>query len=262
MAIHIEIFRSPEAAQQAFDALRAEGFALDQLTVLAPSATSTEIPPGSPVETDAPGAHGVNTGEVAGSIMGWAGGVASAAVTLFVLPAVGPIAVVGTLALASVLGATVGGAAGYAVQHAATQPFPHDHAFVYEDALRRGRWLLIVQAADEHQLKTTLRILDFTDTESFDNARETWWRFLRTTEAQEAKASSQEFTNIEPLYREGFEAALAPDLRGHSHAEAFSTLQERYPESYNAEPFIQGYQRGQVYFAALLERYYEKQPSK
>src|SRR5215831_6331755 len=138
MARHISIFRSPDAAFAAFDALRTEGYTEDQLTLLAPSASSGELPPGPPSsEPPPPGACGVKTGDVAGSILGWAGGMAGAAATLAFLPAVGPIAMVGTVMLSSIFGATIGGVVGRAVQQSAAPEFPHDYAFIYEDALRR-----------------------------------------------------------------------------------------------------------------------------
>ena len=261
MAIHIQIYRSPDVAQDAFGALQAEGLTVDQLTLLTPHSSNAELPPGSSLEPSTPrGACGVKAGDVAGSIIGWAGGVAGAAVTLIFFPAVGPIAAVGTLALASVFGAAVGGVAGHAVQHAAPHPHPHNYAFVYEDALRRGRWLLIVHTPEEQQLKAALSVLDRFEAESFTEAREAWWRNLRESEMQSYEASPDEFARVEPVYREGFEAALAPDLRGRSYTEAFSTLQKRYPDIHDKETFAHGYQRGQTYFAALLERYQEQLP--
>jgi hypothetical protein len=160
----------------------------------------------------------------------------------------------------SIFGATVGGVVGRVVQHAAAPVSPHDHAFVYEDALRRGRWLLIVQTPDTEQMKAVLRVFDRFETESFDNARESWWRNLREIEMRDYETTNHGFARSETVYRKGFEAALAADLRGHSYAEAFSTLQERYPDAYDAEPFARGYQRGQAYFKALLERYQENLP--
>ncbi|MGE0683601.1 MAG: hypothetical protein AB7P69_22225 [Candidatus Binatia bacterium] len=260
MTIHISIFCSPDAVQAAFDALRREGFTTDQLTLLTPQTSSAELPPGSSVETSPPGACGVKAGDVAGSILGWAGSVAGTAVTLVFISAVGPIAAIGALALASILGATVGGVVGHVAQQAVASSLPHDYAFVYEDALRRGRWLLIVQAPDEHQMKIAFRVLDHSETESFDEAREAWWRNLRESEMQSYKAPPHEFTQVEPIYRKGFEAALAADLRGHSYTEALPTLQDRYPNTYDAESFAQGYQRGQAYFEALLARYQERLP--
>lgn len=260
MTIYISIFRSPDTAQEAFNALRMEGFTAEQLTLLGPQTSSAKLPPGSSVETSPPGACGVKTGDVAGSILGWAGGVAGAAVTLAFIPAVGPIAAVGALALASMLGATVGGVVGHVTQQAAASALPHDYAFVYEDALRRGRWLLMVQAPDEHEMKAAQRVLDRFATESLDDEREAWWRNLRESEMQTHEAPTHEFIRIETMYRKGFEAALAADLRGHSYTEALPVLQERYPDTYDAEPFAQGYQRGQAYFEALLKRYQEKLP--
>lgn len=260
MAIYIRIYRSPDVAQEAFDALQREGFTDEQLTILAPQASSAELPPGSSDDTSPPGACGVKTGDVAGSILGWAGGVAGAAVTLMVIPAVGPIIAVGTLALASMLGATVGGVVGHVTQQAAAPALPHDYAFVYEDALRRGRWLLIIHSPDEHQIKAALPLLDRLDTESFEDAREMWWRQLRENELQHYEGSSDEFIQTEAVYRKGFEAALAADIRGHSYTEVLPTLQKRYPDTYETEPFAQGYQRGHTYFTALLERYQEKVP--
>jgi len=59
----------------------------------------------------------------------------------------------------------------------------------------------------------------------------------------------------EPLYRQGFEAALQPATAGKSYAEALEFLQTRYPDGYREEAFRRGYARGQTYYKGLRGTY-------
>ena len=55
----------------------------------------------------------------------------------------------------------------------------------------------------------------------------------------------------EQLFRRGFEAALAPDLRGKPLQDAANLLQERFPRVYKEEAFERGYLRAQNYYLTL-----------
>ena len=69
--------------------------------------------------------------------------------SLFV-PGVGPVIALGLAytALSSIVGAAVGAAAGETLEQSFDTGLPQDELFVYEDALRKGRIVIIVLAED------------------------------------------------------------------------------------------------------------------
>ena len=92
--------------------------------------------------------------------------------------------VLGTVAtaLAALAGRLGGIEVGSVVEHALTTGVPKDEMFVYEDALRKGRTVLIVLAEDYAQAQQAHRLLQQAGAESIDAARDRWWIGLRSAE--------------------------------------------------------------------------------
>src|SRR5437867_13198078 len=61
---------------------------------------------------------------------------------------------------------------------------PKDELFVYEDALRQRRTVLIALAHNERQAAEARTVLAESGAESVDAAREKWWLGLRDAEAE------------------------------------------------------------------------------
>ena len=131
---------------------------------------------------------------------------------------------------------------------------PKDELFIYEDALRQGRSVLIVLTEDSTQADHVREVLASAGAESLDAARDHWWLGMRDAEAEVYTAEGLDFTTDEPLYRKGFEAALRPEADGKSYSEALEFLQTRFPEEYREEAFRRGYVRGRAYFEGLKAR--------
>ena len=252
------IFNSRADAERAITNLRSLGIPDDRLNLLAPGETPREIEDEVPTtETEQPGMGQALGGTVGGAI-GVAGGMhlGTALASLFV-PGVGPIFAAGLIAAAllGAGGAAAGIAAGEALEDAVAPELPHDELFVYEDALRKGRSVVIAVAETDEQAAAALNALYEAGAESLDAARENWWVGLRDAEEEEYTRLGRDFKTDEAHYRRGFEAALHPRVRGKSYDESADYLRERHAELYTGDAFRYGYQRGQTYHQSLQEKY-------
>jgi hypothetical protein len=251
------IFRSRADAERAVENLRSAGIANDHLNLLTPGTTDQEIEASVPTtETEQPG-MGSALGGTVGGAMGAAGGLTiGAAAASLLVPGVGPVLAAGILgaALLGIGGAAAGAAAGGAMEDS-VEGLPHDELYVYEDALRQGRSVVLVMADDETQAETVRGVLTQAGAESIDAARDSWWVGLRDAEEEEYRNTGGDFKADEPIYRRGFEAAQHPQARGKSYEEAGARLRERYSDAYENDAFRRGYERGQNYQRGLREKY-------
>lgn len=252
------IFNSRSDAERAAANLQSAGFSADNISLLSPGMTDAEVDTVVPTtETEQPG-MGKAMGGAVGGALGAAGGatIGAAAASLFV-PGVGPILAAGILgaALLGAGGATIGAATGGAVEEEIAPELPHDELFVYEDALRQGKSVVIGTTDDETQTEAGRTVLTQSGAESIDAARESWWVGMRDAEAEEYTGQGKDFSADEPVYRRGFEAALHPRSRGKSYDESAETLRRRYADDYSHEAFRRGYERGQSYHQGLQEKY-------
>lgn len=252
------IFNSRANAERAVENLRAAGIAEDHISLLAPGATDEELNAAVPTtETEQPGT-GKALGGVVGTAIGAAGGMhLGAAIASLFIPGVGPVFAAGIIgaALLGAGGAATGMAAGGAVEGEIAQGLPHDELYVYEDALRRGRSVVIAFTEDEAQADAARGVLSQAGSESVDAARENWWIGLRDAEEEQYRQQGQDFKTDEPIYRRGFEAALHPHVRDKSYEAAAERLRERYSDVYTQDVFRRGYERGQSYQKSLREKY-------
>jgi len=119
-----------------------------------------------------------------GALLGGSVGFASGSVLLALVPGLGPVTAVGLLG-ASILaaaGATLGLTAGNKVERAMSDGIPEDEIFVYEDALRKGRSVVIALTDDSRSTAEIREILSRNRAESIDAARKQWWIGLRSAE--------------------------------------------------------------------------------
>src|SRR5204862_3866660 len=140
-----------------------------------------------------------------------------------------------------------GAAAGHALEDGIARGIPHDELFVYEDALRRGRSVVIAFAEDDAGAKQARAELSRAGAESVDAARDEWWIGLRDAEREHYTKRGGNFDIDEAKYRLGFEAAMRPECRGKSCDDAQTKLNENYGEDASGRPFRDGYDRGQHY---------------
>ncbi len=253
------VFGSQTDAQRALAQLRSLGLAEDRLTLLTPGGVDTHEPAVPAVSAEQPG-----MGKAMGALVGTAAGMSTGPLLVAALiPGVGPITAIGLLggALAAATGASVGAVAGEKLENAMTDGLPEDEIFVYEDALRKGRSVVIALASDDVEASVFRELLTAEGAESIDAAREQWWIGLRSAEQEHYSGHARKFGEDEKFYRLGFESALHARTRCKEYdqtlAEMDSKIEElerQHPGLDVAEPFRKGYERGRDYYQQLCDQ--------
>jgi hypothetical protein len=240
------MFASREAAARAIQDLRAIGVRDDAINVLAPGMTERQMAARVPTDEGEQPGTGAAIGAVAGGATGASLGVPiGAAIATSVIPGIGPIIAAGVIG-AALLGAA-GAAIGHKLEDTLSTGVPRDELPFYEDALRRGRIVLIVEAEDDDRAEAIRAALDGAGAESIDAAREAWWVGLRDEEARAYAERGGNFADDEPAYRQGFEAAMLPFVRGRGYDVVLVQLREIHPDVCQTDAFRCGFERGQHY---------------
>jgi hypothetical protein len=251
------IFNSRADAERAAEQLRTNGLTDKEISLLAPGTSERDINTTVPTtETEQPG-MGSALGGVVGGAMGAAGGATmGAAVASLLIPGVGPVIAAGLVgaALLGAGGAAVGATAGDALEDT-VEGLPHDELYVYEDALRKGRTVVIVSTSEETQSEAVRSVMEQAGAESIDAARDEWWVGLRGAEEEQYTGQGKDFKHDEQLYRRGFESALHSQARGKAYEERAEFLRQQYGEDCTSDAFKCGYDRGQSYQKDLQEKY-------
>jgi hypothetical protein len=144
-------------------------------------------------------------------------------------------------------GAATGAALGDIAEEGLDEGLPHDELFVYEDALRKGKSVVIALTDDDDVTDNVRQVFARLGAESIDAAREDWWLGLRDAEEKYCQTQGREFPGDEVSYRRGFEAALSSRFRGKSYEAASRDLEGLFSEAGTDEAFRHGYQRGLEY---------------
>ncbi len=246
----VGIFNSFADAQRASAILRSLGIPDNHIAVLSPQTSASDVESNIPTtDTEQPGV-GTALGGTVGAALGVAGGLeAGVAAASLLVPGVGPVLALGILGatILGVAGGAAGAVAGKAMEQGIAEGVPRDELFVYEDALRRGRSVVIAFADDAELAGQARTELHRAGAESIDAARDEWWIGLRGAEREHYTNEGGNFDTDEAKYRLGFEAAMRPDCRGKSCADMQPKLNERYGEDAAGEPFRAGFNRGQHY---------------
>jgi hypothetical protein len=242
----VGVFANNSHAQDAVESLREKR--IGKVTLLAPGEPKQAIEEAVPTEDmEQPGIGPAIGGAIGGAIGIASGMELGVAAASFIIPGVGPVMVAGFLG-ASLLGAggvAAGVAAGHAFETSVADGLPRDELFLYEDALRQGRSVLIVWTEEQHGMAG--EIMKLAGAESLDAARERWWLGLRSAEEEHYRSKGRDFSTDEQCYRRGFEAALNADLRGKSYNAAFDELRARCGKECKETAFQLGYERGMIY---------------
>jgi hypothetical protein len=250
----VGIYTTRTEAERAIKQLESAGIPSACINLLTPGASEQDLASVPTTDTEQSGT-GEAIGGVIGGAIGAAGGLSlGAAAASILVPGVGPVLAIGILGAALLgTGGAVGGAlAGKALEEGMAKGLPIDEMFVYEDALRQGRSVVIVLSDEEAQAEVVRAILSDTGAESIDSARENWWVGLRDAERVHYSARGHDFGLVESNYRRGFEAALLPQMRGKAYDDAVNFLAMHYAGVYREESFRRGYARGQAYYQRLI----------
>lgn len=242
------IFSSRDKAEEAVRELHSLGIPNDRIALLTPGMTDERVEREVPTaDSEQPG-MGQAMGGAVGGAMGVAGGATlGVAAASLLVPGVGPVIALGVLgaALFGAGGTVTGMAAGQAMEQGLESGLPHDEIYLYEDALRKGRSVVVAFVDNEAAIYDVRAALAGAGAESIDEARENWWIGLRDAEEAEYQSSGRTFQTDEASYRRGFEAACRSRGKGSTKSAGQG----------DDEAFRLGYERGQRYQESLREKH-------
>jgi hypothetical protein len=254
------VFKTREAAEQAVSAAHTAGIPGDRITLLTPGSVDQVDKEMKSVATDATEQPGM--GGAIGALLGGGIGLTGGSLLMALVPGVGPITAFGLLgtAILGAAGATIGATTGNKVERDSYQGLPEDEIFVYEDALRKGRSVVVALADDGDSASKVREVLDNEGAESVDAAREQWWIGLRNAEESRYSKTTRSFSEDEKFFRLGFQAAMHAKTRclefDQISAEmnaALEDVQKQYPDAKVEEPFTRGYRRGREHYQQLCD---------
>ena len=250
------VFQSRADGEKAVNELRQAGLADNRIGFLTPGNDGEELERGLPVtDTEQPG-MGRAMGAAVGGAMGAAGGatLGLAAATL-AIPGVGPVIAFGMVgaALLGIVGATAGSAVGDTIEEELGEGVPHEDLYLYEDALRHGRSVVIAYTENDDQADKAEAALDRAGALDLDDLRESWWDELRDGERAHYHREGRDFDRDEESYRRGFQAAHHPRRRGKAYADVEEDLRTVHQDVDIDSAFRAGYERGQAHQSEYTE---------
>jgi hypothetical protein len=248
----VGVFKARSDAELGVAELRPLDIPKNRITILTPNATEEELAAVPTVAGEQPG-MGKALGAVVGGAIGVAGGVGLVPLLAsFLIPGVGQVLAIGVVGgvLLGAIGAVGGGAAGGAIESNVFEGLPEDEMFVYEDALRKGR-SVVVAMADNDEADAVRGALENAGAESIDRARNMWWVGLRDTEKEKYETTGRKFEDDERYFRCGFEAALHLKNRDRTYEQCHKVLGDLHPRLHESEPFKRGFERGREYLDTI-----------
>ena len=254
----VGIFRSRADAERAVQRVKALGISGNRLGVLLPGAGEKQLQKEIRVTDAEPPGIGKALGATVGGAMGVAGGASTgAALASLLVPGVGPVIAGGLIgaALLGVGGAATGGVVGDTLEENLNQGLPRDELYLYEDALRMGRSVVIAFGENSAEAEKIHNIFRQAGAETVDAAAEAWWLGLRDAESEHYESVGGSFVTDEVSYRQGFAAALHPSRRGKSFDVRQSELRKHYGDVASQDAFRHGFERGQDYQKRNMERH-------
>lgn len=244
MQVVTGIFKSENNAETAVNQLRNLGIPDKRIGIVRPGTRPERLEAGVPVtDTEEPG-MGRAMGAAVGGAMGAAGGAtAGLAVASLVVPGIGPLLAFGMVGagLLGIVGAAAGSAVGDTVEEELGEGIPHEDVYLYEDALRHGRSVVIAYVDEGDQADNAAKAIHDAGAEDLDTMRENWWQELREGERAHY---GRDFDQHETSYRRGYEAALHPKRTGKAYSDVEDELRTAYANTVLDRPFQAGYERG------------------
>ena len=245
------VFRTRAAAEQAIQQVHRAGIPADKTTLLTPGSADQIGKEIQTVPTDSTEQPGM--GNAIGALVGGGIGLTGGAILMALVPGVGAVTALGMLgaAVLGAAGATVGAIEGGKAEMASFEGLPEDEIFVYEDALRKGRSVVVAIADDEPSASLVRETLNGAGAESVDAAREQWWTGLRSDEEARYGTERRSFADDERFFRLGFQSAMHARNRCREFDQvsaemdaALEDVKRQYPNADAEEPFLRGYRRG------------------
>jgi hypothetical protein len=252
------VFRSRVDAERVINQMRSLGISGDKITLLTPGTMEKNLQSVPSVSAEQPG-----MGKAIGAVVGAAAGLSGGALVAALIPGVGTVTAIGLLGAAFVAaaGGSIGAVAGGKLENSMTEGLPEGELFVYEDALRQGRSVVVALSDDEAAASRLRELLSVGGAESVDAAREQWWIGLRSAEREHYSVLGRNFDTDEKIYRLGFESALHVRTRCKEYDQVLAEMrvkleevQRQYPNASVEEPFTKGYERGRDYYQQICDK--------
>ena len=192
----MECSKRGKSAENAVEEMLKSGISADKITFFTPG-TADQIDKemqSVPVDSRRAARDWQGLGAVAGGGVGFAGG----ALLMALVPGLGPITAIGLLgaAILGAAGARLALPLGNELEKSTSTGLPEDEIFVYEDALRQGRSVVIVLAETTIRRRCSANQLKMQGAESVDAAREQWWIGLRSAEESHYSKSGKSFATM------------------------------------------------------------------
>ena len=146
-----------------------------RVRLVSPSASGGEIDSLPTDDAEQPG--------MGAAVGGVVGGAVGAALVSLVVPPVGAAAIAG-IAGGALLGAGGGAVAGDVVEEKLSFGIPHDELVLYEEAVRRGRALLVAATETAEEADAARGAMAAAGAQSVDAAREDWAVGLHDTDGE------------------------------------------------------------------------------
>lgn len=185
----VGVFQTRTDAEGCSATLVANEIGKSKIHLLTPNVSKEELASVPTIHAEEPGI-GKALGAVVGGAMGLAGGFEIAEAFLALLPGVGAVVALGIsgAGLLTALGAFGGGAVGGALENSVFKGLPDEELFVYRDALRMGRSVLIVTPDNRKEGDLVRKILAEAGAESIDQARKDWMLGMRDERKEKYEA--------------------------------------------------------------------------
>jgi len=240
------VFPTRGGAEAAMRQLR-EFLPADRVMVLTPETDEKELESVSTTKD----MRGVG-GTIGGAIGGSAGATAGMALTVLLTPAAPVLAIgCGAAVLLGAAGVAAGAAAGDALDEAAFEGLPVDELHVYEDALEKGRSVVLAFCESDQEMARAEDLLIENNAESIDAARESWWVGLRDDPDYEPPEGREDES---PSFRAGFESAYSLRWRGKNLDDVIEQVRELHAGHVDSDEFREGWERGKKMVDARLAR--------
>ena len=188
----VGVFRTRADAERSYAELISAEVGKSRIHLLTPDVSKEELASIPVMEAEEPG-MGKAMGAVVGGAMGLAGGFEVAEVLLALLPGIGAVVAIGlsSAALLTALGAVGGGTIGGALENSVFKGLPEEEFFVYKDALRQGRNILIVTPNSRQEENLVREKLLAAGAESIDPARKEKWLGLHDEEKEKYQSGGE-----------------------------------------------------------------------
>jgi len=249
------VFKTRDAAERVVQDAAQAGIPADKVTLLTPGSLNEVDREMESVPVDTTEQPGM--GKAIGALLGGGVGITGGSLLVALIPGVGPITALGLLgaAIVGAAGATVGARVGDKMEKSTTEGLPEDEIYVYEDALRQGRSVVVALVVNDEWAAALREVMKREGAESVDAAREQWWIGLRSAEESHYSKTGKNFAEDEKYYRLGFQAALNARTRcmefdqvsGEMNA-ALEDAKREHPGVDLEDAFTRGYQRGRDYY--------------